>query len=131
LAQYSIGADTLGTDDYGDPVTSCVVSPGAIVETVSSRRDKLPRGSKVALDALRLAVDELGTTTPQEVKACYGVLAPSKVVPEDAWRQACYRAGITEADAEQDSKRKAFHRARCQLIDLKLVGTLDGFVWTK
>ncbi len=128
---FMLQVETLGTDDHGDAVTSCVVLPGAIVETVSSRRDKLPRGSKVALDALRLTIDELGTTTPQEVKARYGVLAPGKVVPEDAWRQASYRAGITEADAEQDSKRKAFNRARGQLIDLEMVGTLDGFVWPK
>lgn len=128
---FKLQIETLGTDDYGDPVTSCVVSLGSIVGTVSNRRDKLPRGSKVALDALRQAVDELGATTQQEVKARYGVFAPDKVVPEDTWRQACYRAGITEVDAEQDSKRKAFNRARGQLINLEMVGASDGFVWPK
>ena len=128
---FTLQTETLGTDEYGDVITSCVVLPGAIVETVSSRRDKLPRASKVALDALRTALDESGTSTPETVKSRFGALAPLKVSPEEAWRQASYRAGIAEADAEKDSQRRAFNRARSQLLDLELAGTFDGFVWLK
>ena len=128
---FMLQVETLGTDGYGDAVTSCVVVSAEVVDVPHGKRDKLPRGSKIAIDALSLAIDEHGVASPQTVKDRYGVLSPSKVVPEDAWRQASYRAGIAEADAEQDSKRKAFTRARGQLIDLEMVGTFEGLVWPK
>ncbi len=124
----------LGVDTYGDPITSCVV----VTEKsgVNSKHTVLSRGGKLALEALKTVVKQDGKEPNQIVKNHYGKngdfvlpLWPEKVVTEEVWRQACYQAGIAEADAEQDSKRRAFTRARGHLIDAAVVGTFDGYVW--
>jgi hypothetical protein len=128
---FTLQTEMLGCDEFGDVITSCVVMPGAVIEAVFNKRDKLPKASKVALAALETAVKEMGVVPCQDLKQRFSALAPVKVLPEGEWKQSCYRAGITESDAEQDSKSKAFRRARAQLIDLGLVGTFDGLVWPK
>lgn len=124
---FTLQVETLGVDGHGDDITSCVVTDTA--ESISTQRERLPRGSKVAMAAMHLVIEQQGVEPPSGVRARFGLLAPTRVVTEDIWRQASYLEGITDADAEQDSKRRAFTRARLQLLDLAMVGTYDGFVW--
>jgi hypothetical protein len=127
---FNLHIEPLGFDEHGDAITSCVVTAGE-PETPKSRRDRLPRAAKVAFDALVLALVSDGVPTPQSIKDRVGLLAPLKVAPEEAWRAGCYQAGIAESDAEADSKRRAFSRARNQLLDMEVAGTFEGFVWVK
>jgi hypothetical protein len=127
---FKLHTETLGTDEYGEAITSCVVTAGE-PDSPKSRRDRLPRAAKVAFDALVRALVTDGVPTPESIKDRVGVLAPLKVAPEEAWRAGCYQAGIAESDAEADSKRRAFSRARNQLLDMEVVGTFEGFVWLK
>lgn len=50
---FRLQVETLGTDDHGDPVTSCVVVPDTASEEV--QRAKLPTGGnqRLVLEALR------------------------------------------------------------------------------
>jgi hypothetical protein len=127
---FKLSVEMLGHDQDGDAVTSCVVTAGE-PDSPKSRRDLLPRAAKVAFDALVLALVTDGAPAPQSIKDRVGLMAPLKVAPEEAWRAGCYQAGIAESDAEADSKRRAFSRARNQLLDLEVVATFEGFVWVK
>jgi hypothetical protein len=101
----------LGTDDDGDKIESCVVEPD---EFASTGESKPLTGNR------RLALATLHEAAPS-----HGVLAADgslKGVPIDAWRTAFYNK--SPADNEP-AKRKAFGRARADLIEMRMI-EVDG-----
>ncbi|SIQ11291.1 Primase C terminal 2 (PriCT-2) [Aromatoleum tolulyticum] len=104
----------LGTDADGDPVTSCIVE--------SDDRPMLPRPSAKLTRAQRIAMQALreAAKTPEQLAGSTCMTAT-----EDQWRQRAYQLGISSADST-DAKRKAFIRARDEIIDRGLVINENG-----
>ncbi len=93
------------------------------------KRKKLTGAKRIALDALVRVMGESGILPDDAISKEFGLLGPTKVVSEEDWRERCYRSGIAEGD--QDAKRRAFTRAKQALGDAGLLGTWDGFFWSK
>jgi hypothetical protein len=109
----------LGKNRRGKPVTSCVVE-------VKHAADKPPRvrltgHTATAYEALVNAGAEAGAPgfgCPE------GVLS----VPENWWRDRFYSRAMP--GASQDTKKRTFRRAADALVDMHLVATFNGRVWT-
>jgi len=115
----------IGRDDDGDPITSCVVEP--IEGTAAPKKvatPKLTKGAKIALAALREAIDECGEVPPASNHIPQGV----KAVKVETWRVYAAKAGITGSD-EKDALRKAFTRAHEALVADRHVGVWAPWAW--
>ena len=100
----------LGTDDDGDPITSCV-----IVEAVGSpnKGPKLPQAARIALEQLQGLIEKTlknqdKSRTSENVRA----------VPISTWRERFYDAYPTD---KPDTKQKAFVRASLTLEERKII----------
>jgi AAA domain len=116
----------LGTDEDGDPITSCVVVPVdddqlRAAHTLSNRR--LSDRQRLALDALNEAALSSGKSAPSEWQLPAGIL----IVGTDRWREELTRRGVIERDAS--NPRQDFKRLRQALAARKLIGDRDDFVW--
>jgi AAA domain-containing protein len=82
----------IGTDENGEPVTSCVVEPerGAVVRT-EAKRQRDPKAAQIALRALAEAVDEQGAVPPSSIHIPTSI----KVVSVSVWRRQAYLRGIS------------------------------------
>lgn len=109
--------------------TSCVLIPDTVATAGGSRGCKpLTGANRIATEELRRAIEDDGVPPGEAILKEKGtLLAPSKVVPEDVWRERCYLAGI--ADGDQGAKQKAFSRARSALRDRGYVAAWDGYLW--
>jgi hypothetical protein len=90
----------VGTDDDGDPITSCVVVP--VDGLAPSRKDKaakLTKGAKIALDALHEAIGECGAIPPASNHIPGGV----KCSTIDQWREYALRRGINKESRATES----------------------------
>jgi hypothetical protein len=93
----------IGQDDFGEEITSAVV----ISDHNATNSDKPLTGNRrLALQTFHEAANSHGTIAED------GSFAG---VPIAAWREAFYRASPAEND---DAKRKAFNRARNDLIEI-------------
>lgn len=104
-------------DDEGAPLDSAVLVPSKITMDLTPSV-RLSNTQRIALDALRSALMAHGTEDK-------GVVT----VSEDEWRKAAYDAGIAPSDTTQQAKRKAFLRARLDLVSSGKVSTNDGRYW--
>jgi AAA domain len=114
----------LGLNQDGDPITSCVVVPvedSAIVKPSKSKRP--PKGTQIALRALKEAIDQCGSVPP----ASNNIPPNTKVVSIDQWRTYAYARGIS--DGEERAKQIAFKKAHEQAIEDQYVGEWQGQVW--
>jgi len=114
----------IGTDDDGDPQTSCIVMPveGAMIET-RGRPRKMPNGAKIALRALQDALVTGGEPAPTSNHIPDNV----RVVSMELWREYAYKRGIS--GGEDRAKQTAFKRASEYLLSNSCVATWDDHVW--
>ncbi|MBK8184790.1 MAG: AAA family ATPase [Candidatus Competibacteraceae bacterium] len=105
-------------DEEGVPMDSAVLVPSDIQIFPASTTGRLSAGQRIALDALRSALMAHGAEDN-------GVVT----VSEDEWREAAYDAGIASIEATQSARRKAFLRARLDLVSSGKVSTDDGRYW--
>ena len=105
----------LDDDDNPVPVTSIVMTPCDVPQCSSPSR-RLPAGQRIAMDALRAALVEHGNEDR-------GVVS----VAEDEWREAAYKAGISNGGDR--AQRYAFQRARDALVADERVSSQDGRYW--
>ena len=98
--------------EEGVPMASCVLLPAELP-------DEEPKAGShnVALTALRNALVDHGQESAGLV-----------TVSDDQWRQAAYDAGISNATT-QDGKRKAFVRAKSELVLSGKVREHEGRYW--
>lgn len=113
----------VGQDQDGEPITSCIIVP-ADDEEPPDARGRIKGATKIALDLLRKAIDEVGETAP----ASNSIPRTKKVVRSDVWREYAYAGSISETDTP-DSKRKAFNRAVTKLQEAGRIGVWTDFVW--
>lgn len=117
----------IGTDEDGDPVTSCVVIPveGVAAATRAPKPPRMPKAAQTALRALREALHEAGEPAPTSNHVPAGVTVTSL----DRWRDYAYRMGISAADATPRAKQLAFKRASEHLVGANTVNVWDPYVW--
>ena len=105
-------------DADGTPMNSAVLVPTEAEQSGTFfKNERLPAAQRIALDALRTALMKEG------IEAA-GVVS----VAEDQWRLASYSAGISASD-KPDTAKKAFQRARTELVAAGRVSTQDGRYW--
>ena len=114
----------IGTDEDGDPITSCVLLP-ADKDATNSQRTKVSGQAKVALDLLDRAIADAGEIPP----ASNHIPGQIHVVPLTLWRQYCYEGLIGDRD-NRDTIRRAFNRTSKKLQELGVIGTWQDWVWT-
>ena len=121
----------LGTDEDGDPITTCAVEPATQAAPVPEQHRLSPQ-ARIALDALRELLADTedrtpGTSTMPAGKPCTTV---------EAWR-ARFRArrgrlaGLKgeERQRELDAARKAFDRGLDDLLSRRIVGVWESTAW--
>jgi hypothetical protein len=116
----------VGIDDEGDQITSMIVRP-ALDESARARgavHAKLPKGAKIALEALAEALHSAGEPAPPSGHIPTG----TRVVRRDLWRQYSYRRGISDSP-EEKSRQQAFRRAHETLAAARAIGIWDEWVW--
>ena len=98
----------IGTDEDGEPITSCIVEAVEGSEAERLEADKpLSRPLQYALDSLRATIEK----------------EQSPSVHVDAWRQHFYAGHPADTDA---GKRQAFHRARKDLIEHGKIAVINN-----
>jgi hypothetical protein len=123
---YTLHSVELDQNQYGEPVTSCVVEPVDLIGTDSDAKEKqhLAPATKRALDLLVDAVARYG-----EVPSPNDFIPPdTPCVRESYWRERCYAGAISDSD-EQDAKQKAFKRAAKALLAANRIGKHNEWVW--
>jgi hypothetical protein len=115
----------VGTDEDGDPITSCVVEPVEGAAHVQRPRGvRLTKAAQTALRALLEAVDEVGSVPPASNHIPAGIRATTL----DQWRAYAYRRGVSASD-EPRARQTAFKRASEHLIGGGHVCVWDEHVW--
>ena len=116
----------LSIDEYGEPITSCVVQPAeSLTSGQNCKQERLSASQQRALDLLREAINKAGEISP----TCDHIPANTHCVPESVWRKYCYAGSISQSDS-QEAKQKAFKRAANDLIAIHhRVGKWNGLVW--
>jgi KaiC/GvpD/RAD55 family RecA-like ATPase len=114
---------TLGTNQDGDPVTSCVVKPIA-ASTKAQAKPKLSAAQARALELLKEALARNGQIPPTNAY----IPINTSCVSEPLWRDYCYEGMISDTD-KLDSKRKAFNRAAEALLVKGYVRKWSDLVW--
>ena len=110
----------LGTDDDGDPITSCIIVPAEV--GAAQQGPKLPATAKLALDLLRALVATDGNPpAPGD-----NIPTNARPVSAVAWRDRFYNAYPT---TKPDTKQKAYVRAVLKLQEKKLIEIWSTYVW--
>jgi hypothetical protein len=118
----------VGTDEDGDPLTTCVVVPVEDDAIIAGKPAKGPRMTKAASTAL-LALRKALATASDPRPASSHVPDDATVTTLDIRREYAYRMGISAADAKIRAKQGAFKRATEHLIGSGIVGVWEPYVW--
>jgi hypothetical protein len=114
----------LGTNKVGQIVSSCVVIGTTDKPVKRARLKPLADKQKLALDALKKALDAHGQTTPG-----HNYIPPSAiVVNEELWRR--FYLSTTSSDGQsEDTRRKAWREARDALMSKGYITMFNERVW--
>ena len=114
---------TIGEDDDGDPITSCVVVDQGKVAPKAPKQGKPPTNAEKVLAALADAIAQDGMRPPPGVSVPEGV---GRVVSREYWRTWLLR----RIDGESEEGRSAtFRRERKALRNAGKVTGAGDFVW--
>ena len=112
----------VGTDEDGEPVTSCIVEPTD--EPPQKRRKPLGGQAGIAFEQLKNALARVGQDPPDMTNFPAG----RRVVPLPLWRTYCQKGGLAEGDNDEAFK-KAWKRVRDRLLSDGYIGIWDNWVW--
>ena len=98
---YALTQAVIGTDEDGDPITSCTVDY-CVAEVGGGAKRKPSASQTIALRALHTALVDHGETYRGQF-----------AVHIDHWRKAAYAAGIADTP---EGRQKAFVRSRKELV---------------
>lgn len=116
---FRLEVETIGTDEHGDPVTSCVVVPDTTAKEVKTA--KLPRGGnqRLVLEALRplfKTSHDLGKGGAPEIRPCLELEAVLPVI----------RNCLAVAPEKRTSRTR---EAITGLVSRNVLGLGDGWIW--
>jgi hypothetical protein len=114
----------VGTDQDGEPITSCVVVPSNANRINSPKRQKLSKSAQIALKALQRAVTDAGQQPPGSNNIPQDV----RTVSVSLWRRYAYELGISGSDEER-AKQAAFKRGAEALLAAEMVGAWGEHRW--
>jgi hypothetical protein len=120
--RFTLHPVELGLDQDGDPITACWVE---YADEANARRGKPVRISpttQIGCDALREAVRDHGERLPATSSLPEGRTACTV----EQWRAKFY---ARTADREAESRKKAFQRAKDDLMARKIIGAWETRVW--
>jgi len=109
---FTLEVLTLGEDEDGDPITSCVVTPGT---GGAVRAPRLTPTQRASVDSLAAAVGLHGELNEDDTL---------RGVHVESWREVFYSTSTADTPA---AKRQAFKRARDWLRDSGRATVLDDF----
>jgi len=120
----ALEVETVGTDEDGEAITSCVVVPVELAATPrAATTRKLSDRQRLALEALAEVTLAHGRDAPPEYQLPGGI----KVVTAEQWRAELVGKNILDRDAL--NPRARFAELRTGLAARKCIGTRDDFVW--
>ena len=111
----------VGTEDEGEPITTCVVVPE---DESAPSRARVSGQTAVAIEQLQTALAEGG----RDVPASDHIHRTKRAVRLDLWRTYFDKAAVVKSD-KPDSRLKAFKRAVEGLQTRGLIGVSDDWVW--
>jgi putative DNA primase/helicase len=115
---FTLRVETLGTDEYGDAITSCVVVPNAAVREVQSIR--MPQGSNqvAVFDALRPMFKDgtFGKPGAPPTRPCIEL-------------EAAIRAGAAKLTCPSDKRNSSARTAIAGLQKRGVLGVHEGWLW--
>jgi hypothetical protein len=115
----------LGHNDDGDPVHSCIVAAAqAEALRAAAQHIKLTSVQIIALKALEQALAMEGTHT---IDGGNGILGLHVAVKEETWRTN-FMLSTSKDGKTEDARRKAWRRARDDLIAKEVAKMYDGLV---
>jgi len=107
---FRIGVETLGTDEYGDPVEAAYCDE---LQALPGEHASRPLSNQTA-EALRILKETAGH---------------NDIVSMEAWEEACIASDrFCKPDAKGESRDKAFTRSRMALIESDRIRIKDGDV---
>lgn len=107
---FRIGVETLGTDEYGDPVEAAYCDE---LQALPGEHASRPLSNQTA-EALRILKETAGH---------------NDIVSIEAWEEACIASDrFCKPDAKGESRDKAFTRSRMALIEADRIRIKDGDV---
>jgi hypothetical protein len=115
---------TIGEDEDGDPIKSCVVqheATEAITRVTGKRSKPLAPAHEAALEILKNALCDKGRRVTHNA-----VPKSVTVITIDEWGEYARRGGVIE---EGNAGRQAWHRIRVALRGQHRIGMEDGYVW--
>jgi hypothetical protein len=116
----------VGTDDNGDPIVSCAITPAHGDDFPKKQKAKpLSPAQGRALQLLAKAIELDGQDPPPGTTN--HIPPRARCVTEDLWRRYCYEGSISPHD--QEAKRKAFKRAAEALVAHELVEKWGPWIW--
>lgn len=119
----------LGTDEDGEPVTSCVVEQADATSGVVAKRLKLSDAQAVTFQALKRALADEGDHPPVEIpEELLRSGQISRVVTIAAWRSATLDA-TADPDRLADHSRRMFSKHRDRLQSIGAIGIWKDYVW--
>ena len=113
--------ETVGKDEDGEDITSCVVVPTDA--QTSSKRD-IPKSARTAFELLEKAIEDTDEPAPTSNHIPRGTRTSSICL----WRRYCYAGMVAESD-KPDSKQKAFVRSVKKLQEIGAIGIWGNYVW--
>ena len=117
---------TIGHDQDGDPITTCIVRHRD--DVAGERRDRITPAERMALDTLREAIKVHGTFPPSEIFRRNDMTGGQRVVECENWRDIYYRRR-TSPDETPEARKKAFQRARDKLQMSRRIQADAGYYW--
>lgn len=122
--EVEIGFDlevvTIGEDDQGEPITSCLVRP---CDDAGGKVAKLTGKAGRALDVLRNTLVDRPEQRPNSVTF------PNVTLTRlEAWREALKTAGVTERD-NPTGERQSFKRIKEKLDEVGIIRMHGDYVW--
>jgi hypothetical protein len=118
---FKLNVIELGTDDDGDPITSCVVEP--MGESVTSKKSEPKGQASIALKLLRDAILKSGELLPSSDNIPTNVMGVSLQL----WKEYCAN-GLSNGESAT-ARRNAFNRAKETLLKHRHIGTWGDYVW--
>lgn len=121
---FALRSVTVGVDDDGDDITSCIVEPAETdAETAQKASRKLPTSAAIAYRLLVDCINDRGRGVPiQGLQNQCGVRL-------DVFRDYCKTNNFSPPDGPANSFYHKFSRALDQLREVRRIGVSGDWVW--
>jgi hypothetical protein len=113
---------TVGTDDDGDAITSCIIRNTE--RAAAKDKEKVTGPASIALRILHDTLADAGETPHPNTH----IPPNTRTIREEIWRANCY-AGMSQDDTTPAARQKAFVRASNRLQEKQLIGKWGELVW--